>query len=313
MAKFRECYVQAGAGSNFLASKCLWAGCGNGHEQVYDSDVPTNEFFFNREKVDPSSLGTQYQGEYTLNYECDHTDLMAQSEKIKPILITLDNWITDNPYITENPVTTSDRNDVIKFVSEIWKQDWSMYTSSYSDFDVFLHESFYIPPEIKDAVINVQDYFGKCREYYYNVCERKGHDSFIITHNSPYLVVSPRLDVPGNFKSLGMELDVEMEMMTCALQSIKSGGTFERYDFLKDETADLYVNRNLKFCDEVVSYRKIFFENDRTEIMKMYEFFDNKEYFHHNRKTIMEEFKEYNDKNMAVINHHMRYIYKKIK
>ena len=53
-AKFREFYVSAGAGSNFLASKCLWA---NDIENARFADgskghsIPSNEFFFPRVKI----------------------------------------------------------------------------------------------------------------------------------------------------------------------------------------------------------------------------------------------------------------------
>jgi hypothetical protein len=185
-----------------------------------------------------------------------------------------------------------------------------MYTISYFDCEVYLSENISIPQKVSDAVTQAQNYFGKCREYYYNVCERNECDSFVITHNSPYFAVSPRIDVPASFKSLGMELDPEIEMMVCALLSIKTEARFERYALNPIE--DLYVNRNLKFCDDTVSYRKIFFENDPDEVRKMYAFFDNEEHFNKNRVSIMKDFNEYHDNNMTLIQNRMPYIYPQI-
>ena len=48
MAKFREFYVQAGAGSNFLASKCLWADKVNDLEITPDG---VNEYICARERI----------------------------------------------------------------------------------------------------------------------------------------------------------------------------------------------------------------------------------------------------------------------
>jgi hypothetical protein len=313
-SEFREFYVQAGAGSNFLASKCLWAGSRNNEIQIYDSDVPTNEFFYHREKVNLPYLKEHhdYHGEYILNYVCDDEDLISAGEKIKPILIELDKWITDSSPQSDSPTQRDNRNDVINYVSDLWRRDWSMYTVSFFDFDA-LRSYSQTRQEVSDMVTQIQDYFAQCREYYYKICNRHGHDLFIITHAHPYVTISPRLLLPNRFKSLGMELDREMELMTTALQGIKSEDVCDRHNLLCGDVGGLHVNRNLRLCDETVSYRKIFFENDRYEVMKLYEFFDNKAYFHKNRSQIMKEFKEYHDANMAVIKQNEPSIHKKIK
>ena len=333
MAEFREFYVQSGAGSNFLASKCLWAGSIDKEMQIYNSNVSTNEFFYHREKVNLPYLKEhtkshlkEYQGKYILNYVCDDEGLISAGEKIKPILIELDKWITTLSPVSDSLTQRDNRKVVINYVSDLWRQDWSMYTVSFFDFDEIrvhpdnliedkIHHELLIPQEVSDMVTQLQDYFAQCREYYYKICKRHNHDLFIITHTHPYVTISPRLLLPNKFKSLGMELDREMELMTTALQFIKHRWEkgFDRYDLLCGDVEGLHVNKNLRWCDDKVSYRKIFFENDRFEVMKLYDFFDNKEYFEQNTAQIMKEFKEYHDANMAVIKQNMLSIHKKIK
>ena len=165
----------------------------------------------------------------------------------------------------------------------------------------------------EETIILVQDYFAKCREYYFKICEQNNHESYIISHTNPYDSISPRLQLPKNFKSLAIELEPETNMMIGALQDIKSNnydpnGYTDKYGGIVGKSW-----RCVDFADDKVSYRKIFIENDREEIMKIYEFFDNKAYFHRNRQQIMNEFKEYHTNNMEVIKKHMPNFYERIK
>jgi len=47
--------------------------------------------------------------------------------------------------------------------------------------------------------------------------------------------------------------------------------------------------------------------------MKIYDFFDNKDYFEENKTNIMKEFKEYHGNNMAVIQKFIPKLYKQLK
>ena len=75
---------------------------------------------------------------------------------------------------------------------------------------------------------------------------------------------------------------------------------------------DLFSNMSVSLSDDKVSYRKIFFENNEDEIRKMYDFFDNEDYFDKNKVQIMSEFREYHDKNMSVIQKFAPTLYEKI-
>ena len=336
MAKFREFYVQAGAGSNFLASKCLW-GDRYDTNQHTSSDTAINEFYFDRENT-PKILKENC-------YECDDDSILSEAKRMTPILIELDIWLyfQNSPPPTKNMSDIEiesqkkinlwqrkDRRKVINNINELWRKDWSMYTSAFFEFNHT--KEFNLPQNVKDMVTSARDYFGKSREYYYNVCEQNEFNSFLISHNHPFDSISSLMKLPKNLKTLGMELDPITEVTCRAYQDIKSfkiprddieiyttniithnhevtTSPFEQRFLTIEEMED---NRSLKWCDDSVSYRKIFFENDRHEIMKMYEFFDNKAYFHKNRVQIMKEFKEYHDNNMAVIERHTPTLYKQI-
>jgi hypothetical protein len=79
----------------------------------------------------------------------------------------------------------------------------------------------------------------------------------------------------------------------------------KKHDWIADLTDDAYTKKRLdviaKLSDDTISYRKIFLENDENEVMKIYDFFDNKDYFDKNRTDIMKDFKEYHGNNMAVL------------
>ena len=107
MAEFREFYVQPGASSNFLAGKCLWSAEAKSkvqHGQDVDTDISTNEFFFQREKLWSSNLvyTTNNIGNEALDsFEADE-DLISETKRIKPLLIELDEYINDGH--SERPI-----------------------------------------------------------------------------------------------------------------------------------------------------------------------------------------------------------------
>jgi hypothetical protein len=303
VAEFREFYVPAGGGSNFLAKQCLWADAKDEESVAYGQDDTINEFRFRRQRVD---IG--WRGRYNLDYNSDDEDLISETKRIKPILIELDKWINNSnvdrnkDFHIHNSWAKPARNYIIDDIDNVWRRDFSPWTIAFYHFEHFL--KFEPSQNVKDMVTSVQDYFAKCREYYFKVCEQHGHNSFLISHNHLYEAISPRFQLPKNFKSLAIELDPITEMMCTALNEIKSNQQFlirKQYPISSKPVDELYANKYLKFADDKVSYRRIFFENDRIEIMKMYEFFDNKAYFHKNTVQIMKEFKEYHDNNMKVM------------
>jgi hypothetical protein len=111
-----------------------------------------------------------------------------------------------------------------------------------------------------------------------------------------------------------MKIDPEVDIFIEALQDIKHSHrrVKDDYTMLYVPTDDLFLNRSVKFSDAYVSYRKIFFKNNEDEIRKMYDFFDNEDYFDKNRAKIMKEFKEYHDANMAVIQKFIPHLYKQL-
>ena len=205
-----------------------------------------------------------------------------------------------------------DRKIVIDHCDHLWREDFSVWTQSF--FYLFESEHFHdndMPGPVVEQIREVEDYFAKCREYYYSECGRNDWDMFQICHSHPFLTTSPRLKFPNDFKTLVMRLDPGTNMVVGALQDIKSNN-FDPIGYVDNFGDNIRNSECIQLSDDSVSYRKIFFENDRLEIMKMYEFFDNKAYFHKNRPQIMKEFKEYHDKNMEVIKKFMPLFYEQI-
>ena len=302
MAKFREFYVPAGAGSNFLAKQCLWLG--NPCEWA-PHDINQNEFFINRVKSDSQIMAydirtsdpTTAPAKY---YDCPDKSILSESARIKPILIELDRFIGGDG--------KEDRKMIIDHCDHIWREDYSVWSKSF--FNIFESGYFhgnYISEPVVEQIREVKDYFAKCREYYYSECERNNWDMFQICHMHPYFTTSPRLKLPKNMLTMAMEVDNEMNMYNDALADIKMKYTEDNYFILIDEndepmkSENLYVNRNVKLSNQKVSFRRIYFENNIEEVRKMYDFFDNEDYFDKNRVQIMSEFRQYHDDNMKLV------------
>ena len=292
MAKFREFYVPAGAGSNFLAKQCLWLG--NPCEWA-PHDINQNEFFINRVKSDSKVMayGIRNSDPTTASakyYDCPDKSIISESARIKPILIELDKFISNTGNMTSD---CSNRRMVISQCDRMWREDYSVWTYAF-----FLRRDKIIL-YYADKITQFEDYFAKCREYYYSECERNNWNMFQITHLHPYFSTSPRLKLPENIDTMAIELDVEMSIYNNVLIDIKMNERkrFQYYDLREDKD----INKSVAISNKKVSYRKIFFENDEDEIRKMYHFFDNEEYFDENRVQIMSEFRQYHDDNMLVI------------
>ena len=274
MTKFREFYVPPGAGSNFLANKCMWASDIKSYKSV--DNVSTNEFFYHREKVNNTTIEeTLFSEDFT------NEDLISETKEIKSILLELESNIPAH-------------STIINSIEDLWRRDWSYYLIAFSD-------------------QQIQDYFIRCREYYFEVCESMNWNSSIITHLHPHIAISSQLKLPKNFKSLAMELDSKTTMFMGALGDIKSDN-YEPNAYTNNVGNQSDENfRCVQNSDDSVSYRKIFFENNVEEIRRMYDFFGNVKYFDENKMVIMKEFKDYHNNNMIVIKDFMSLFYERIK
>lgn len=302
MSQFREFYTQPGAASNFIAGKCLWTEKAEiQHGQDTEIDMPTNEFYFQREKLWNSEEvhSTGNSGIKLFDLIDPPLELVVETKIIKTLLIELDLYLND--------IEQQQRLIVIENLEHLWKGDWSMHTygcleESYTDSALDDERYLYLRTRI-------QDYFAMCREHYFKLCEKHNLNSHIITHWAPNESVSPRLKLPKDFKSLGMELDEKTYLITQRLNQIKSSETNHR-EINRDGIPELLMKANklLESCDDSVSYRKIFLDNDGDEIRKMYLFFGNEKQFDMNRDVIEKEFKEYNDNNIKVLEKNNEFI-----
>tara|TARA_B100000953_G_scaffold141259_1_gene116959 strand:- start:300 stop:1259 length:960 start_codon:yes stop_codon:yes gene_type:complete len=310
MADFREFYVQPGAGSNFLAGKCLWKD-----SNPLNENVSTNEFFSEREKINNTTIRFLYNNTNPSlfnPYDMKDEDFISETKKMKSILLELEDNIQVTP---EDAVLKTFRLWILENFEDLWFKDFTLSSVAYSNGPGFIGKDGEMnlrnllqtqrlsEEKTIELGIQIENYFIRCREYYYKVCEKMDWSSFIITHINPYDAISSRLKLPENFKSLAMELDEEMVMLTGLFSNLKKNGwlsnemirTMDNIPPIREK----WINNGVKFADDSVSYRKIFIENNGDEIRKMYDFFDNEDYFDENRTNIIKEFKKYHDNNMT--------------
>jgi len=298
MAKYREFYVQSGAGMNYLALKCLWTD--NMPEPWKERTVAINEFHSHISQIKINNKDKRiYHQTSTLSQFNDDEYLMYESKRILPILIELKNMSKQANTVKFDRIITEVKNNTF------WKSDEFLNWAEIQDDS---REHWLAKKE-------ATKYFTNCREYYYSIFERNDWDCFNMAHQHPcsYAIKFPRLKLPTTFKSLAMELDVDMSFYSDKLYDIKNEeykdirkdhiGVGENHWAYKENLLAAY-KENIIMCtlsDDTVSYRKIFFENDSDEIRKMYAFFDNEEYFDKNKMSIMKEFKEYHEDNMVLM------------
>jgi len=294
MAEFREFYVPVGAGSNFLAGKCLWTNKADSKQYVDHKDLGPNEYYFDREQINNnwSFLSEINPAKYDIHLQEFLEENLDTISKIKEVLKELNNII--------------DSVQTINNIHLMWDHDCSYHCDTFINFDY---------PElsiVEEKIREVEDYFAKCREYYWNICEKNDYNVSMISHKRPLESISPRLKLPENFKTLAMELDGFTTMFANALQYIKSDN-YEPNAYTNNVGHQSDENfRCVQNSDDSVSYRKIFLENDENEIRRMYDFFGNVNYFDENKTVIMKEFKDYHDSNMEVIKKFMSPFYEQI-
>ena len=311
MTAFRELYVPAGAGSNFLAKSCLWNNSLS-HTEAEDR----NEYYCCRAKVMPEI-------EEGYKFSVVDKDLQTETKIIRPILIELDNYINlefqkndDLAKVHNNKKARKTLLEDLDLFSthllvEGINHDLFWYITSYSHFCNFIDKEL-LPKSIQKILIQVEDYFIKCRERFYAECHTNNLSIYKIGHHHPNNEISSKLTLPVNFKSLAIELDAEMDAFCRKLQELKADysgdreelGRFshsEDFCILEDSTEELFINKTARLADDKISYRKIFFNNDETELRKIYEFFDNVAYFDNNISSIMKDCKDYHSKNMKLL------------
>lgn len=300
MAKFREFYISPGAGSNFIAGKCLWANKADSREYIDHKDLGPNEYYFDREQINKnwSYLIEIDEAKYEIYRQLFWDENLDTISKIKEILKELSKIIKSKDFSVAHTINN---------IHLMFENDCSYHC------DVFINFDYPELSIVEEKIREVEDYFAKCREYYWNICEKNDYDAFMISHKPPLESISPRLKFPNDFKALAMELDSKTNMFVGALQDIKSdnydpNGYIDKVGVQSDDNV-----RCVELSDDSVSYRKIFFENNAEEIRKMYEFFDNEEYFEENKTNIMKEFKEYHNNNMIVIKDFMPLFYERVK
>ena len=315
MGRVREFYIPTGAASNFLAGKCLWAEdfaqsqAGTHHEE---RENEVNEHFIQRSRlkitehiqraarqgyVVPTAFRNDINivNEWTGHPHEYQRHLVKETEDILPDLVHLDKHIdltkNTHPLVWFSEPNSKIRKAIIADPYDFWREPSTFKYQS------FLGECYTTAKP--STITRVQEYFTVCRELYFKYCIAQGWYSDIINHEHPKRMM-PNIKFPDKSKTLALKT-AELSTYCTALSMIKSG-TLDRARLLS--AVDKVAEDNVTFSDDVVDYRKVFFENDRDEIRKMYEFFGNEEYFDNGDTVIISQFKQYNDKNVDIIMAH---------
>jgi len=100
------------------------------------------------------------------------------------------------------------------------------------------------------------------------------------------------IPVPDNYKNMLVTIDDELAIIMSKVLAIKHGDGHNGRDVFP--LSDDITNR----ADEVVDYRRLFVDNDRDEIKRLYDFFDYQHYFDIHENDIIKDFKEYYQRNI---------------
>ena len=100
------------------------------------------------------------------------------------------------------------------------------------------------------------------------------------------------IPVPDNYKNMLITIDDELAIIISKVLAIKHGDGHNGRDVFP--LSDDITNR----ADEVVDYRRLFVDNDRDEIKRLYDFFDYQHYFDIHENDIIKDFKEYHQRNI---------------
>lgn len=307
---------KAGAASNYIAKQCMWAG-------VVDKRIDrepnkkVNEYIIPRTKI-----GNHFENRHELwKMKCDDEELLQKTSVIKPKLMELHYWCKDNkPETLLNSANAKEiaqrmehnRRQVIEKLDIMWKDEWCMAYSAFwnwEDWGRLSGKSVVLSEYVLDLIEDVQQYFVDCKLYYWKVCEQKGWNILSISHQHTY-VETPGLILPDNFVHGYLRCDIASSKYIDTLLEIKRGVTVtSEYlnkilssDIDKDHDPTWGVSKwTEELSHEIFDYRKIFIDNDSNEIQRLYDFFLNLEYFEEHKERILQEFFDYNDKNMKLM------------
>jgi len=315
MTRIVQFSSKAGAASNYIAQQCLWAG-------VVDNRLVTGPDTVNEYSLPRTKIGTDFLNRHELyKMKCDDEELLQHTSLIKPTLLEIHQWCKDNK--PEQKLNShlkkqmafrmgQNRENIMSKIDLIWKDEWTMAYSSFwdwSDWGRLSGDAVVVPDYILELIKKVQQYFIHCKHYYWKICERKGWDIISISHQHTF-IETPGLILPDNFEHGFLKCDIASSKYIDILLEIKRGTriTSSHLDTILssdiDKDHDPATGREMwtqELSNEIFNYRKIFIDNDSNEIQRLYDFFLNLEYFEEHKERILQEFFDYNDKNMKLM------------
>ena len=277
----RQAYIPPGAGKNFISLYVLWEG---DRSKILKYQEQVNEF--------------QVLGQHSTLW--DYTQLRSPS-----VEGAIKEFEAKNPKVV---------NLLKPFRSRV-KKEWFLETAekfgeSPQGLHVLERDWYWLP--IMDFSIFYVLFFGKNKELDYvinQLCDYPWSSHNIakkeltsIIHYSPNNTLGMS-QVKNEIKTLRISFKDSEEYISDLLyakHSIPSQHERNNADTVAEER--FYIkDTSTTIVDEVISYRKIFMEQNKAELERLFGFFGKEEYFDKNTETIIQDFQEYHKTNKTMV------------
>jgi len=292
MAIHKEFYAPPGASINFIGSMCL-----DHYGDIFDST--TNEY---RAHLVNDVL-TLDEIDFPIRSMLRKEKAIKQSYDIMaPNMKAYFFWLRDNKTV---PLEVNEYSNHLDNIDK-----WAITPG------VYCYEGIWGHFGDKDLDKRTSEYFNMLGLKYYEIHDELDVNTYILRHTINH---NKELRDKVSY-SLEFEIDILISIYTRSLFNIKhkinssivSVADPHHYNGATAQVLDFSMSAEYDIDTSKVSYRKVFFENDVDEILKLYEFFDNTSYFYSNRERIMKEFRDYHTANMLLVKEHQPILYEQV-
>jgi hypothetical protein len=284
----RQMYVPPGAGGNFIALHSLW----NGDKMVINGiKEDVNEYILSRQKSTLWDINNKKSSDYELVFSGMYPELKKYWDVWNSKVEFSNGWIL--------------RFSLSHFFRLLQENNVSLPA-----YEVLTRDYFWLP--IGDYSIyygmlagkseQLDDFCKRLMDMCWEVHKKENKDLMSIVHYHPGLHFKG-YDYSTDIETLCLSIN-ECEDYISDLLAIKHSvqDPLQGYSpILKRQTIrqkDFVTQKS----DIIVEYKKVFFDNNPDEIRKLYEFFDNEDFFDTNKKDILGWFKTYDRDNQKIVN-----------
>tara|TARA_B100000953_G_scaffold275325_1_gene248706 strand:- start:293 stop:1243 length:951 start_codon:yes stop_codon:yes gene_type:complete len=279
-------YIYPGAGSNFIAWNCLWNA--DVSSKLYIKEG-VNEYLVPRQKSTLWDCNSKKSSGNELTFAETYPELKKYWDVWNSTFEFSNGWI--------------DRFSLSQFFRLMQQNNVSL-----SAYEVLTRDYFWLPIFDYSIYYGLQagkseQLDGYCKhlmDMCWEIHEKENKDLMSIVHYHPGLNFKG-YDYSTDIKTLCLSIN-ECEDYISDLLAIKHS-VQDPYTTSPPTLERLTIRQNdfeIQKSDIIVEYKKVFFDNNPDEIRKLYEFFENEDYFDKNRNDIMTIFKQYHNSNLRI-------------